>query len=191
MSYNDYDYDPEEELDSRLSEDLPEPKPTPPSNMTLSVQVGLTEYSPNGLMEFIARGLLTQIGGKDQWAKTLEHYLLKLGKEKAEDLINTEVSRIFQEGITGLDFTSLVRKSAEEWINEKVDNEGRADRHYAKTTRKEWMVNKLVKESMDAAFKQAESEWREQTTKAIRETLSFTLAERLSKHLPIPPELKG
>lgn len=63
--------DPEEEdFDSHLENHLTEEPIKPPENMKLTIEVGLSEYSPNGLLELIARRLLAQIGGEHKRQST-------------------------------------------------------------------------------------------------------------------------
>lgn len=78
-------------------------------------------------------------------------------------------------------------------MNEKVDQYGEKSTYNrgGEKTRKEWLASNIVKESMDEAFKQAESEWKASTAQAIKETLTEALVVRLSKALPLPHELKG
>lgn len=187
--WDDADCDPEEELDEMLQE---EPV-TPPAEMKLSIEVGLSEYSPQGLLSLLARGLLAQIGGKDKWAKRLEGELLKQGKARAESIVDHVVTKMFEDNEEGVDFTEIVSKAASEYMNERVDSDGKVAGGFNRSerpTRLAWIVSKLTREAMDAAFKQAETEWRAQTTQAIKETLAGALADRLAKALPAPPELR-
>lgn len=192
MHYDD-EYDLEDEaVAGAFDPPHPEEPVTPPERMTLSVQVGLTEYQPHGLLELLARGILKDIGGRDKWAKRLEEHLLGIGEARAEELVTAEVERIFRDGVAGLDFPAIVRKAAEEYMTQRVNSSGEATTYFQKDTpsRFEWWVRKIVKESMDAAWKQAEAEWKAKTTAAIKETLAQAMAERLAKALPTPPEIR-
>lgn len=186
MSYDPDDYGPEDLLDEEL--------PKPPEDMKLSIEVSLTEYSPNGLLELIARGLLTQIGGKDRWKARLEKHLLELGRAKAEGIVNETIRQHLAGAVNGMapQLADLVQLTVLEWAGQKVNSKGEADGGYRAEmkTRAEWMVKKVVQESIDAAFKQAEAEWRASTAQAIKETLSSVLADRLARALPAPPEFK-
>lgn len=182
--------DPEQELDERLLEDLPKP----PENMKLTIEVGLSEYSPNGLLELIARGLMQQIGGPQRWASQLDQMMKKKAEEHIQRFVETTVARIWNQGAADLDFVGIVRKASEEYMQEKVRADGaRVDSydHNRGVKRIEWLVSKLTKEAMDGAFKQAEAEWRANTQAAIKETLAEALAARLTKAIPSPPELRG
>ncbi len=190
MSDYDYDYDvdPEDELDERLAEEPVKP----PENMKLTVEVGLSEYSPNGLLELIARGLLQQLGGKDRWQQLLHKMLLKIGEERARKLVEDGIASAWAGA--EIDFGEIVRKASAEYMNEPVDSNGKAyaDRHYHDKSPKriEWLVAKLTREAMDTAFKAAEAEWKASTQQAIKETLADLLSARLAKALPSPAELK-
>lgn len=182
------DFDPEEEMDERLAEEPVKP----PENMKLTIEVGLSEYSPNGLLELVARGLLQQIGGRDRWQERLQEMLLKIGEDRARKLVEDGIESAWAD--SEVDFAAIVRKAAAEYMNEPVNSRGEAvtQRHYhdGAVKRVEWLVAKLAREAMDAAFKQSEAEWKASTQQAIKETLSTLLAERLAKALPAPPELR-
>ena len=94
-----------------------------------------------------------------------------------------------------MDFGAIVRKAAADYMKERVNSNGQAigDSYHIRDapTRVEWLVAKLTKEAMDAAFKQAEAEWKASTQQAIKETLTDALATRLAKALPSPPEVRG
>lgn len=189
MNY-DPPYDPPDfdDDDEELQTELPV---TPPTNMKLTIEVGLTEYSPNGLLELIARALLKDIGGRDRWAALLNKKLQTLADEQARELIQKEVNDVWA-GSSEIDFRAIVQNAARDYMTAKVDNSGDPTRYNQdkRPTRLEWIVANLTKQAMDAAFKEAETEWKEQTKKAIRETLAETLAVRLAKTLPSPPELR-
>lgn len=168
---------------------------TPPETMKLTLQVGLTDYQPNGLLTLIANGLLREIGGRDHWDELLKAYLLRLGKDRAEALVTAEVDRLMREGIGGLDLGALVRETAEAWAGELVnahDGKPCTDSYYRREAvpRLQWFVRALVKESMDAAWKEAEAEWKAKTQAAIKATLTEAMADRLAKALPTPAELR-
>jgi hypothetical protein len=165
-----------------------------PEDMKLTVEVGLSRYSPGEMLNLLAQGILRDIGGRDHWKKLLAAYLLRLGKDRAEDLVAAEVERIFAAGVAGLDFTALVREAAEGWANEKVRYDGRPPDAYERSSaigRLEWFAKKLVKEAMDAAWKEAEAEWKAKTQAAIKATLTEAMADRLAKALPTPAELRS
>jgi len=163
--------------------------------MKLTVQVGLTDYQPNGLLTLLAQGILRDIGGRDKWKELLTAYLLRLGKDRAEALVTAEVERIFGGGV-GLDFAAIVSTAAEAWINEPVRFDGAPvgnDSFYRKdgVPRIQWLVSKLVKEAMDAAWKAAEADWKAKTQAAIKSTLTEAMTEKLAKAFPAPPELRS
>lgn len=187
---DDYTYD-EDDLDPGSAEDVIQP----PEDLKLTIEVGLTQYQPNGLLEMIARALLKDIGGKDQWARKLEKHLIALASERANSLVNETIDRIFLSELGSIDWQTIVETAAREYMNEKVNSSGeKAQDTYSRNgaqQRKEWLVAKIVKESMDQSFKAAEQEWKESTKTAIRETLMDALSSRLAKALPVPPELRG
>lgn len=191
MSYDDGDYDPEEELDERLAEEPVKP----PEDMKLTIEVGLSEYSPNGLLELIARGLLQQLGGKDRWQRLLRNKLLVIGEERARALVEEAITSAWNGASPEVDFGAIVSKAAAEFMKEPVNSSGQTitERYHrdGAITRVEWLVAKLTKEAMDGAFKQAEAEWKASTQQAIKETLTDALATRLAKALPPPPEVRG
>lgn len=181
------DYDPEFLNDEYFESPA---SVTPPEDLKLTVEVGLTAYSPNGLLGLIAQALLGQIGGRDKWAKRLEAHLVKLANDEMATLIRTEIVKVWR-GETGIDFNSIVKKAAEEHMNEMVDSQGKkASPGNARQKRIEYIAAELVKESTAAAFKEAEAEWKQTTKNAIKETLAEVLASRLAKALPSPPELR-
>lgn len=171
-----------------------EPAPAPPGGMKLTVEVGLTEYTPNGLLNLLAQGILRDIGGRDKWAELLEEYLLDLGKQRAEELVTAEVERIFAAGVAGLDFTAIVRETAERYMGAAVGkHDGKEPGHYNRgdaIPRLEYLATTLVKQAMEAAWKEAEADWKARTQAAIKATLTEVMAERLAKALPAPPELR-
>lgn len=171
---------------------LPEEPVLPPQAMKLSVEVGLSEYQPNGLLELLARGILKDIGGRDKWAARLEKHLLDLGKERAEALVTAVVERHFRDGVAGLDFPAIVRGAAEEFMTAKVNSRGESASRYdtGSPSRFEWWVRKIVQEAMAEAWKAAEAEWKAKTVTAIKDTLAQAMAERLAKALPTPAELR-
>lgn len=187
MFDEDDDYD-NDGLDEILTAEEPV---TPPENLRLTVEVGLTEYSPDGLLALVARGLLQQIGGRDKWSSRLEQMLLTMGKKRAEELVTEVVENTFSTEVAGLDFPAIVRKAAEEYMKEPVNSEGKASGYTRDSSRLQWLVSRLTKEAMDAAFKEAEKEWRAATQNAIKETLTEALSSRLAKSLPAPPEVRG
>lgn len=182
-------FDTEQEDDERLTDGLPKP----PENMKLTIEVGLSEYSPNGLLELIARGLFQQIGGPQRWATLLDKMMKEKAEEHVRQFVEATVARIWNQGAADLDFVGIVRKAAEEYMQEKVRSDGARTDSYDQNRgvkRIEWLVSKLTKEAMDGAFKQAEAEWRASTQAAIKETIGEALAARLTKALPSPPELR-
>lgn len=167
----------------------------PPEDLKLTVEVGLSQYQPNGLLELIARALLQQIGGRDQWSRRLEKHLTDLASERAQQLVNETIERTFVSELGSINWQESVEQAARDFMNEKVDSDGKELKDsYSRRgaqARKEWMVTKIVKESMDQAFKAAEQEWKDSTKIAIKETLTEALVARIAKALPTPTELRG
>lgn len=191
MSEYDYEDDYEEELDERLAE----APPRPPEDMKLTIEVGLSEYSPNGILELIARGLLAQIGGRDQWQGKLTKLVEGMVRARAEELVAETVHRVFVEMVADVDFDGAVRQAAEVYMHEKVQPHSgeKFNSSYGESSaprRIEWLTRKIVEEAMDKSFKASESEWKANTVDVIKQTLTQMMAERLAKALPAPQELR-
>ncbi len=185
-----YPFSDDEMIDGSIEEVI-----SPPEDLHLTVEVGLTQYQPNGLLEIIARALLQQIGGRDRWVNRLEKGLLDLAATRARALVDETINRIFVSELGSINWQEIVEAAAREYMEEKVTSDGKSatdsySRREAKP-RKEYLVSHIVKESMDSAFKAAETEWKENTKQAIKETLADALAIRIARTMPTPPELKG
>lgn len=184
--------EPEFNFDEELSSHLVSDPVTPPENLKLSIEVGLSEYSPSGLLELIARGLLQQIGGRDKWSALLKSHLVKLADQQIGGLIQGEVFKIWNSQ-TDIDFKSIVHTAANEYMNELVDSSGDRVSHKGRNTQRriEYVTSELVKKAMAEAFKEAEAEWKETAKAAIKETLAEVLASKLARSMPMPKELEG
>lgn len=151
-------------------DDLPDYTPppasiaAPPEDLKLTVEVGLTQYLPNGLLGFIAGTLIKDIGGRDKWVGRFRKLLEQEGKSKLSGLIDSEAALLFQ------DHRAELRTLIEQGFKSYFEDE------------------KLAAEAVDQAWKEIEAETKARWVADIKAVVTDLMAARVERALP-PPKL--
>lgn len=164
--------------------------PQVPPDMKLSVEVGLTQYNPNGLLGMIASAMVKDIGGADRWKARFRGLLVKEGQAKLRGLIDAEAALLFEgkrEELRG-----LISQAFDDHFKEKVTEQGKPPDHYSADKAKPrmyWLVRELAKQAVEQAWKEIEAETKAQWTANIKAVVTELVTAKVERALPPPKTL--
>ncbi len=162
---------------------------TPPDDLKLTVEVGLSQYSPSGLLGFIASALVKDIGGRDKWVQRFRELLEQEGKSKLSGLIDSEASLLFQDHRTEL--RTLIEQGFKTYFEEVVGSDGKPNSGYSRQdnkTRMQWLVESLAREAVTQAWEEIEAETKAQWVADIKAVVTDLMTARVERSLP-PPKI--
>jgi hypothetical protein len=190
-NYEDYEDDWTEEGDEQASA---APAEVPP-DMKLTVEVGLTQYTPNGLLGLIAAAMVKDVGGADKWRARFRKMLADEGRSKLRGLIDAEAALLFEGQRDAL--REEIRKAFDSYFAQRVDVHGNPldSNSYgfrdAKDTRISFLVRQLAAEAVEKAWKEIEAETKAQWTANIKAIVTELVAAKVERVLPAPKMGQG
>lgn len=182
----DHEYDWIEEGDEQA---LAAPAEVPP-DMKLTVEVGLTQYTPNGLLGMIAAAMVQDVGGTDRWRARFRKLLADEGLAKLRGLIDAEAALLFEGHRDGL--RAEIQKGFDDFFSRKVNSRGEAANPEAygyrdlKETRMTFLVRELATAAVERAWKEIEAETKAAWVNNIKAVVTELVSAKVERILPAP-----
>lgn len=169
--------------------------PTVPEELRMSIEVSLSEYSPRSLLELIAKGILRDIGGKNDWNRHVQNLLAKMVREKVEEIVRGLVEDLVSSQLSGNSGQSLkevIYLAIKAYLQDPVDSRGSRPKSVKSevTPRLMFIVKQIVTESIKDEFQRAREEWTNEAKILIRQNIADMMAERVVKNLNLPKEIQ-
>lgn len=161
-----------------------------PPDMKLTVEVGLTQYTPNGLLGLIADAMVKQVGGADKWKERFRRLLADEGLAKLRGLIDAEAALLFEGNREGL--RASIQQGFEAYFSQKVNNRGEPvapdaySRRDAKGTRLDFLVRELTTAAVEQAWKEIEAETKAAWVNNIKAVVTELVTAKVDRVLPAP-----
>lgn len=171
---------------------------TSPADETLSLSDKITVSIPAQTLRQIADAVAVQAQRviDARIKKTIDSVIVGMVEEKLREAIGSRVEALVQDHLTkprqktntwgepiggqATSFADLLPDMVKNYLDEKVNSEGRPDRSYGKTSRIDYIIGTVVRAPLDVEVKAAASRVTEQAKKVVADSVGRYVAEQLA-----------